>query len=67
MKQIIKIPDIKKCHCGLDGKIRTDERGHTLVYRVMCDNLHYVSKYCDTVNRCVHRWNNRIMLANTNN
>ena len=67
MKQKIKIPNIKICYCGLEGKIRTDERGHDLIFRVMCDNGHFVSKYCGTVNRAIHRWNNRIALIGKDN
>lgn len=57
-KQKVKILQISDCWCGAKARIIDwDFRG---MYRVMCDNNHTLTKECGTVNRAVHRWNNRV-------
>jgi hypothetical protein len=57
-KQPIFTPAISKCFCGADTKIIDwESRG---MYRVMCVRNHILTKECATINRAVHRWNQRV-------
>ena len=60
MKQKIHTPDIKKCNCGASAKIMTNPFSYDFEYRVECEKGHYLTKFCGTINRAVHRWNNRL-------
>ena len=60
MSQKIKIPEIKNCHCGATARIMTNPFSYDLEYRVECVNNHHLTKFCGTINRAIHRWNNRV-------
>ena len=67
MKQTIKQPEILACAiCGAKGIVI--DWDFKSMYRVFCDNNHTATKECGTVNRAIHRWNNkqRIMSDKTN-
>ena len=58
MTQKIFTPLINKCYCGANAKIIDwDFRN---MYKVYCDNNHTLTKECGTINRAIHRWNNRV-------
>ena len=58
MSQPIFTPPVSKCFCGAHARvIDWDSRE---MYRVMCDKNHVLSNECGTINRAVHRWNNRV-------
>ena len=58
MKQKIIIPPVSDCWCGAEAHVT--DWDFKMMYRVMCDKNHVLTKECITVNRAVHRWNNRV-------
>lgn len=65
MKQKIVIPKVSDCWCGAEERpIDWDFRG---MWRVMCENNHYLTKECSTINRAICRWNTRVALKKENN
>ena len=65
MSKVI-VPEIEDCWCGAKATVLDwDFRG---MYRVWCDNNHTLTKECGTINRAIHRWNNRVKtIKETNN
>ena len=59
MAQKIITPEIKKCYCGANAKIQTWE-DYDIIYQVVCENRHTLSKYCRTRHRAICLWNNRV-------
>lgn len=64
--QKIKTPEIKKCYCGKDAKVRTWDE-YDIVYRVECESNHSLTRYCKNGHRAICKWNNKIDKINTLN
>ncbi len=65
-KQKIYIPKIIPCKCGAKTKIVTGDirGGYGTGVKVQCENNHSFSNFCETTNRAIHKWNNRMVKAN---
>ena len=58
MTQTIYTPPILDCWCGAKALVLDED--FNMQYRVMCNNNHILTKQCNTVNRAVWRWNNKV-------
>lgn len=59
--QKIITPPISKCYCGEEAKIQTWE-SYDIIYQVVCNNRHTLTKYCGSAHRAICRWNHRVKL-----
>lgn len=57
--QPIFTPPISKCSCGAEVRIEEQFDDFRGWYQCRCANNHVKTKPCKTVNRAIHRWNNR--------
>lgn len=65
-KQKIITPKISNCYCGANAKIQTWD-DYDVIYQVVCENRHTLSKFCITPHRAICKWNNRVKIKLSNN